>query len=144
VLLCLDAGVCAVSSGFASESIVLLGVTHVRLRCYETCKSSRIECLKHNDEGLLSNLDYNQLKRVLLRVLADNGPLDSDLLLQTLSSSGGVPFEIHAVRMALMRYYRQGLLKRVRSGGQFTYSLTDRGIRRLEWLEGQAEKGKPS
>jgi DNA-binding transcriptional regulator PaaX len=42
--------------------------------------------------------------------------------------------------MALMRYYRQGLLKRVRSGGQFTYSLTDRGIRRLEWLEGQDGK----
>jgi len=84
-------------------------------------------------------LDYNQLKRVLLRGLADNGPLDSDSLLQVLSLSGKVQFEIHAVRMALMRYYRQGLLKRVRSGGQFTYSLTDRGIRRLEWLEKQAE-----
>jgi len=85
-------------------------------------------------------LDYNQLKRVLLRVLADNGPLDSDSLLQTLSSPGKVQLEIHAIRMALMRYYRQGLLKRVRSGGQFTYSLTDRGIRRLEWLEKQAGK----
>ena len=88
-------------------------------------------------------MDYNQLKRVLLRVLADNGPLDSDSLLQTLNSSWKVESEIHAVRMALMRYYRQGLLKRVRSGGLFTYSLTDRGIRRLEWLEKQTGKTKP-
>jgi DNA-binding transcriptional regulator PaaX len=86
----------------------------------------------------MCNLDYNQLKRVLLRVLADNGPLDSDSLLQILTSSWKVQLEIHAVRMALMRYYRQGLLKRIRSGGQFTYALTDRGIRRLEWLEKQA------
>ena len=78
----------------------------------------------------------------MLRVVANNGALDSDSLLQTINSAGKVQFEIHAVRMALMRYYRQGLLKRVRSGGQFTYSLTDRGTRRLEWLEKQA--GKPN
>lgn len=100
--------------------------------------------LKHNEAELQCNLDYNQLKRVLLRVLADNGPLDSDSLLQALSSSGKAQSEIHAVRMALMRYYRQGLLKRVRSGGQFTYSLTDRGILRLDWLEKQSEKSNSS
>jgi len=91
----------------------------------------------------MCKLDYNQLKRVLLRVLADYGPLNSDSLLQTLSSSWKVESEIHAVRMALMRYYRQGLLKRVRSGGLFTYSLTDRGFRRLEWLEKQTGKTNP-
>ena len=82
-------------------------------------------------------MDYNELKQTLLRVLADKGPLDSGSLLQTLNYSTNGKLEIHAVRMALMRYYRQGLLKRVRSGGQFTYTLTDRGVARLRWLEGQ-------
>jgi len=109
-------------------------------------RATALKCkvLKHNEAELQCNLDYNQLKRVLLRVLADNGPLDSDSLLRALSSSGNVQSEIHAVRMALMRYYRQGLLKRVRSGGQFTYSLTDRGILRLDWLEKQSGKSNSS
>jgi DNA-binding transcriptional regulator PaaX len=85
---------------------------------------------------MLWRLDYNQLKRVVLRALADKGPMDSDSLTQTLGSAS-VEFEIHAVRMALMRYYRQGLLRRVRSGGLFRYTLTERGIVRLEWLEKQ-------
>jgi len=84
-------------------------------------------------------LDYNELKRLLLRTLADHGPLDSASLSQTLLASRASKFEIHAVRMALVRYYRQGLLKRIRSAGQFTYSLTDRGARRLQWLEEQAK-----
>ena len=86
-------------------------------------------------------LDYNELKRVLLRTLADHGPMNSTVLTQTLLASRASKFEIHAVRMALVRYYRQGLLKRIRSAGEFTYSLTDRGIRRLQWLEGQTKTG---
>jgi len=86
---------------------------------------------------MVCGLDYNQLKRRLLRVLADSGPLDSSSLLQKLISSAGEQFEIHAVRMALMRYYRQGLLRRSRSGGQFRYTLSGRGFARLQWLEAQ-------
>jgi DNA-binding transcriptional regulator PaaX len=51
--------------------------------------------------------------------------------------------DIHALRMALMRYYKQGLLKRERAGGMFTYTLTERGIQRLRWLEEQTLKSKP-
>jgi DNA-binding transcriptional regulator PaaX len=40
--------------------------------------------------------------------------------------------------MALMRYYKQGLLKRERQGGVFTYALSERGAQRLRWLEQQA------
>ncbi|HUK27782.1 MAG TPA: hypothetical protein VLV31_05100 [Candidatus Acidoferrales bacterium] len=83
-------------------------------------------------------LDYNELKRLLLRTLADHGPMDSNALSQNLMTRPESKFEIHAVRMALMRYYRQGLLNRIRSAGQFTYSITERGVRRLEWLEKQA------
>jgi len=84
-------------------------------------------------------LDYNQLKRVLLRTLADNGPTNSTTILEKLNSTGQERFEIHAVRMALVRYYRQGLLRRERSGGEFSYALSTRGIARLRWLEGRTD-----
>jgi len=84
-------------------------------------------------------LDFNELKRLLLRTIVDHGAMDSIAISQSLPATK-VVIEIHAVRMALVRYYRQGLLKRVRSSGQFTYSITDRGLRRLQWLEGQAKK----
>ena len=87
----------------------------------------------------MCTLDYNQLKRVLLRTLADTGPADSITLLQKLASVEGGQFEIHAVRMALVRYYRQGLLNRERTGGQFRYALSSRGTARLRWLEGQMD-----
>jgi hypothetical protein len=94
--------------------------------------------LKLIGQQILCELDYNQLKRLLLRALADAGPVDSSSLFQNLTPNGGADrFEIHAVRMALVRYYRQGLLKRVRSGGQFKYTLSSRGISRLQWLEEQ-------
>jgi DNA-binding transcriptional regulator PaaX len=76
-------------------------------------------------------MDYNQLKRALLRCLADRGPANSNAIFDTLLSKRGDAFEIHAIRMALMRYYRQGLLTRVRSQGEFEYSLSTRGIARL-------------
>jgi len=64
--------------------------------------------------------------------------MDSDALLRKLSSAVGDRLEIHAVRMALVRYYRQGLLKRERAEGRFTYTLSSRGTARLGWLEGRS------
>lgn len=93
---------------------------------------------------MLCTLDYNQLKRVLLRTLADTGPIDSATLFQKLTSVGKQQFEIHAVRMALVRYYRQGLLKRERAGGQFMYALSGRGAARLRWLEGPTQNSGAS
>jgi len=80
----------------------------------------------------------------VLRTLAETGPTDSGSLLQKLTSMEGGQFEIHALRMALVRYYRQGLLKRERAGGQFTYSLSNRGTSRLQWLEEQAKQSDSS
>jgi DNA-binding transcriptional regulator PaaX len=60
------------------------------------------------------------------------------MLIKKLAESKEITLDIHALRMALMRYYKQGLLKRERSGGTFTYTISERGIQRLRWLEGQA------
>jgi len=56
-----------------------------------------------------------------------------DVVARLIAAGAGV--EIHAVRMALMRYYRQGLLLRKKEGGSFSYNLSDRGLHRFEWLE---------
>jgi DNA-binding transcriptional regulator PaaX len=99
----------------------------------------RIESSHHN-----LTLDYNELKRLLLRTLADHGPMNSNALSQNLLILTQPNLDIHAVRMALVRYYRQGLLKRIRTAGQFTYSLTERGVRRLQWLEEQVKNPTPA
>ncbi len=67
--------------------------------------------------------------------------MDGGSLLEELASRE-FKVEIHAIRMALMRYYKLGLLKRARKGGAFTYSLSERGIARLDWLENQTKSKK--
>lgn len=83
-----------------------------------------------------STLHYNQLKELILRALLEE-PKDSLLLVEELSRQRNGRFEIHAVRMALVRYYKQGLLNREKRAGVFNYSISDRGRRRLQWLESQ-------
>jgi DNA-binding transcriptional regulator PaaX len=83
-------------------------------------------------------LDYNQLKLAILQVLSEKGQADGYALAKKLQESKKIVLDIHALRMALMRYYKQGLLKRERQGGLFTYALSERGAQRLRWLEQQA------
>ncbi len=59
---------------------------------------------------------------------------DSGEILKLLSSEKGTPSGDKAVEMALLRYWRQGLLARTRRGGRFYYKLTGRGVSRREWL----------
>jgi len=87
-----------------------------------------------------SALDYNVLKLRVLRLLSKTGPSDSSSLAGTIMDTGDSAMDIHALRMALVRYYKQGLLKREKTGGVFRYALTERGIQRLRWLEDQARK----
>ena len=68
--------------------------------------------------------------------------MNSEVLIKKLAESKAITLDIHALRMALMRYYKQGLLKRERSGGTFTYTISDRGIQRLRWLEDQAKNSR--
>lgn len=84
-------------------------------------------------------MDYNELKIPVLQILLEKGPLDSTSLAKKLADSKGIASEIHALRMALMRYYKQGLLKRERAGGMLIYTISDRGINRLRWLEAHAK-----
>ncbi|MGA2461191.1 MAG: hypothetical protein ABSF82_07215 [Candidatus Bathyarchaeia archaeon] len=79
-------------------------------------------------------MDYNQLKLVILQALSEVGPTDSEALAKRLAPIG-ILVEIHALRMALMRYYKLGLLKRERQGGVLVYSLSERGAERLRWLQ---------
>jgi DNA-binding transcriptional regulator PaaX len=81
-------------------------------------------------------LDYNELKVPILQLLT-LGPMDSNSVFKRLAESKGITIDIHALRMALMRYHKQGLLKRERSGGAFTYTISERGVQRLRWLEQQ-------
>ena len=85
-------------------------------------------------------MDYNALKLRILRLLSKTGPTDSSSLASRIVEGKEFELDIHALRMALMRYHKQGLLKRERSGGTFTYALTERGIQRLRWLEQQTTK----
>ena len=81
-----------------------------------------------------TTLHYNELKEVILLALSQ-GAKDGLALTEELTRLSDNRFEIHAVRMALVRYYKQGLLNREKRVGTFTYSLSERGRRRLEWLE---------
>ena len=70
--------------------------------------------------------------------------MNSLSLVEELRKYGVEPLEVHAVRMALVRYYKQGLLTRERRSGMFVYSLSERGFRRLEWLESLEKKAENS
>lgn len=72
------------------------------------------------------------MKADVLAAVADRGEAEAVEIADTL----GLTYE--AAAMALLRAYRGGLLARVGSLGQeaFRYFLTDKGKRRLEYLEG--------
>jgi len=119
------------------DLMVLLDVTHALLAELHHQRRSgkdlfRLRALHHY------TLHYNELKRAVLRILS-TGPMNSLSLVEELARHRVEPLEVHAVRMALVRYYKQGLLRRERRSGMFIYTISERGLRRLEWLE----SGKP-
>jgi len=87
------------------------------------------------------NLNYNELKLLILRTIYECGSMSSEDVVTHLMSKGA-SVEIHAVRMAMMRYYRHGLLLREKVGGSFSYGLSDRGSRRLEWLDATQKRNR--
>jgi DNA-binding transcriptional regulator PaaX len=87
-------------------------------------------------------MDYNELKQLILQSLSKTGPLDSISLAKLLTESSRIKLDMHAIRMALMRYYKQGLLSRQRVAGMYRYGLTERGVRRLTWLKSQSKDRK--
>ncbi len=84
------------------------------------------------------DLRYNELKTAILHVLTTEGWCDSNRIIQRTRSELGLSVSCRAVRMALLRYHRYGLLHREWRRGEYAYRLSDRGARRLVWLRGLA------
>lgn len=79
-------------------------------------------------------MDYNQLKVRILSLMDQAKELDSVQIGERLASDGLRGHGEKALEMALLRYWRQGLLSRTRRGRRFYYQLTERGKARREWL----------
>jgi len=80
-------------------------------------------------------VEYNERKRQVLEYVAHVGAVTSSKLAQALD------LEIHNARVLLKKYSRQGLLSRrkadfegARIWGTKVYEITERGLRRLAWL----------
>ena len=79
-------------------------------------------------------MDYNQLKICVLSLFEPTKEFDSLKIRQLLATERTLKLTDKAVEMALLRYWRQGLLSRSRRAGRFQYALTERGLARKEWL----------
>lgn len=71
---------------------------------------------------------YNEAKIEVLQLISELGECTS---LDVAELTGR---DEKAAAMALVRYYRQGLLYRYREGYSYVYGITDRGEGRLEYL----------
>ena len=78
-------------------------------------------------------MDYNRLKIRVLNLFEASGELDSEKVRNHLLSAR-IELSDKAVEMALLRYFRQGLLSRTRRSGRFQYRLTEKGVARRIWL----------
>ncbi len=79
-------------------------------------------------------MDYNQLKLRILEFFRQTEEYESSQILKLVISATDSEHHDKAIEMALLRYWRQGLLKRVRRRGRFYYTLTERGTARRDWL----------
>ena len=79
-------------------------------------------------------MDYNQLKLMILELFKKSEEYESAQVLEFITSKKRAEHRDKAIEMALMRYWRQGLLKRERRSGRFFYSLSERGEARRAWL----------
>ena len=78
-------------------------------------------------------MDYNELKTLVLSLFEASGELDSEKV-RTRLHSEKIELSDKAVEMALLRYFRQGLLSRTRRSGRFQYRMTEKGLARRTWL----------
>jgi len=78
-------------------------------------------------------LDYNELKKQVLHLFGASQELGSNEIRQILERTDTILSD-KAVKMALMRYTRQGLLVRSKKTGVYRYRLTEKGVARRIWL----------
>ncbi len=86
-------------------------------------------------------MDYNQLKLKILELFNKSMEYESSQVL-ALVSNKDARHNDKAIEMALLRYWRQGLLRRERKGGRFYYSLSERGESRRTWLRSTMESSE--
>jgi predicted transcriptional regulator len=79
-------------------------------------------------------MDYNQLKIRVLNLFKGPEELASEDVRKALVQNSEIELSDKAVKMALMRYTRQGLLSRTKKEGAYHYSLTEKGSSRRDWL----------
>jgi len=82
----------------------------------------------------LARMNYNELKIRILGLFEPTQELNSLKIRELLAADTTLKLTDKAVEMALLRYWRQGLLNRTRRAGRFQYALTERGLARKEWL----------
>jgi predicted transcriptional regulator len=78
-------------------------------------------------------MDYNELKIMVLGLFEASAELDSEKV-RTHLVGAKIELSDKAVEMALLRYFRQGLLSRTRRSGRFQYRMTEKGLGRRVWL----------
>jgi len=78
-------------------------------------------------------MEYNELKKRVLRLFEASVELDSEKV-RTRLVDAKIELSDKAAEMALLRYFRQGLLSRTRRFGRFQYRLTEKGLARRIWL----------
>lgn len=79
-------------------------------------------------------MDYNQLKVRVLSIFGASSEYTSTEVRKILAEQGVKEHGEKALEMALLRYWRQGLLSRTRKAGRYYYMLTERGTARRNWL----------
>lgn len=76
------------------------------------------------------NVSYNQIKIETLDLIENMGEATT----HEVAELTGRRYE--AASMAMLQYHRYGLLHRRKlERGAYSYSITERGIERLEWLK---------
>jgi hypothetical protein len=83
---------------------------------------------------------YNELKKSVLASFIPNRSFSSLEVVDRLRDDQKIVSSVRAIQMALMRYVRLGLLHREWSGGVYSYSLSEKGARRLLWLQSLEHK----
>lgn len=78
---------------------------------------------------------YNTSKQRVLAALELETWMPSSQVALRLQNDEGSKLSVRAVRMALLRYHRQGLVQRRWGDGEYVYALSQRGYDRLRWIQ---------
>ncbi len=89
---------------------------------------------KTNLENTRTLTAYNEIKLETFEILEDLGKATANQVALRTNR------RYEAASMSMLKYFRYGLLRRRRLEGEktFVYSLSERGLERLDWLRGES------